>query len=417
MARRQILDLPVSIRDQIYTELLVPPVVQVDKETITQECPSINVLYTNRQIYAESSNILYASNLFTIITTNSPDLFNKLPRARTPLIEIKHPSRIAQTHRFAMMAEFLDLDTQIPSKSTPIFVASSQALPYLARGLRESVVVRFEVRNTFRYTVSRASKLLFGRFLAAERVPKFQAVQIDGPVDDEYRMAMNRDCVTTFNIACRLFHLGLIAYKDRVQFRMRVEHEGEDGHGVEEDIPEAQVTEIPKLLLRFIDIFWVCHDYRFLELGHSCNITGRAWFLMASELYCTLAQGYVMAAKRSPSIASICYRKARCAAEEGIVYLSQKVRSLDSPPTETDPEEWREAFKKAQVALSIKAANVSLALGDDDSARAYVLDALLLDPGKNYQAHAQLPDQGWLEDLSLEGHCSTAAVLWRKPAA
>ncbi|KAF2740277.1 hypothetical protein EJ04DRAFT_572556 [Polyplosphaeria fusca] len=106
------LDLPILVREQIYLELLVPPIIEED-QAIKQETPCTNILYANRQIYAESSHIFYSKNLFTVVCCNYPNLIKGRHRKEVPVAyNIISPVKIAQCKRFAMTLEFLCMKRQ-----------------------------------------------------------------------------------------------------------------------------------------------------------------------------------------------------------------------------------------------------------------------------------------------------------------
>lgn len=108
MARIQFLNLPELVRDQIYTELLVPSVAKLDNGNATQELPYVNILHTNRKIYTEASDVFYSQKLPVIVSANGPTFLREGTIKDTPkLSETKDESKIAACKRFAMTIELL----------------------------------------------------------------------------------------------------------------------------------------------------------------------------------------------------------------------------------------------------------------------------------------------------------------------
>jgi hypothetical protein len=425
MTYLRFLDFPVTVRDQIYTELLVPPVFQVDEHHITQGPPSTNIIYTNKQIYAESSDVFYSKNLFTVICTNSPQLLCEQPRSKMPIFaEPKDPLKVAQCHRFAMTMELLGIDQETSSKSIPAFVISARALPFFATALigefqfhsgigNGFCVVRMKIENTFRYSTSRFSTLTFGRLLTAEVFPKFNCLRIEGNILDEHRRAMLCNFLNELEYACAFFGLAVDAFRHRVWFRMRNEDRENPNEGIKVEIPDAQTCELPRLLLRMYDIFWDCHDYRVRELEHECTTGTRYQFIRMADMYNTLIQGYVLAAKRHPELPERvvdAYTKALHAAEEGIAYLNREDRLMDSKILTTEADLLK--VNSAKTLLSLKAAKACSKLGNEKAAGNYIEDAAIYSPDMFPTAADRLLKLHW-KLWPTEPLVTTRPILWR----
>ncbi|KAF2710124.1 hypothetical protein K504DRAFT_252064 [Pleomassaria siparia CBS 279.74] len=379
------LDLPVTVRDQIYTELLVPPIIRIDHDHVTQERLSVEILHVNKQIYAESSDVLYAKNLLIVISANSPALLDELTRDKTPIIsEPKDPRKIVQCHRFAMNFELVGIGCQLCATSTPMFVISAKALPLFATALIGEYKFRpgigmglaqgqITVKNTFRYTTERFSDLTFGRLLEAEEFPQFNCLRVVGAILDEHRRALARDFVDDSEHACGIFALGMDSYRHRVWFGMRNEDRTTPNEGFELSISEHQTHELPRLMIRQYDMFWDCHNYRVRELGHVCTMETRYQFTRMAEMYNTLIEGYILAAKRDPDQAVTAYTQALRAAEEGITYLNRDDRFAEFYKKD-EPVEGDNMVKvqAAKTMLSLKASKACSKLGDKTSAVKYV---------------------------------------------
>ncbi|KAF2182035.1 hypothetical protein K469DRAFT_252649 [Zopfia rhizophila CBS 207.26] len=412
------LDFPVTIRDQIYAELLVPPVTKADNQTYTKEPLSTSILYTNKQIYAEASDILYTKNLFVVIMTNDPETFATLHRGHIPtIVQVKNSSKIAQCQRFAMTMEFLLSSHKLPSISTTFAVIPAWSLPHFASVLamkNASWTAHFKVENCFRYTPSRISELLFGRFLSAEMLPKFAALSIGSPVDERYRNDMIRDCVNVNENSCTIIFMSIRACLDRVQFRMLHDDDSLD-QGIRKEIPEAQIPEVPTLMLRLLDIFWDCHFRRARSLGHQCSVDVPYLFDEASCAYSLLAQAHCFAAARSSLKDINAYLEARRAAEAGIMYLKQRDPFEDAEYVpDDDANKKREHVNKAKARLSLRASEACIGLRDRVSATEYILDASKYNPDMKPTAREQiihLGDYKWPENP--QG--AKVAILWGMP--
>lgn len=109
------LGLPVTVRNRIYTDLLVPE--SVPNAKIFHKPVNINILFTNRQIHAESSNIFYSQNLFTLIETNDPGLVFDLPEDHVTIFA-RNPVNIDSCKRIAMTVEMYLFDNKLSGTSS-----------------------------------------------------------------------------------------------------------------------------------------------------------------------------------------------------------------------------------------------------------------------------------------------------------
>jgi hypothetical protein len=108
------LDLPLTVRNQIYTNLLVPELI-LDLKICWET--SIDILFTNRQIYEESSDIFYSKNLFVIIETNDADLIAEIPNENVSIFA-KSPATVSNCKRMAMRVEMYMFDNSLPATSS-----------------------------------------------------------------------------------------------------------------------------------------------------------------------------------------------------------------------------------------------------------------------------------------------------------
>ncbi|KAF2796018.1 hypothetical protein K505DRAFT_359699 [Melanomma pulvis-pyrius CBS 109.77] len=423
MVYLRFLDFPVSIRDQIYAELLVPHIIKVDEFNVTQSLLFTDILYTNKQIYTESSDVLYTRNLLIVISTNSKTLLAEQTRNKTPIFSVpKNPSTVTQCHRFAMTIELIGIDDEATENGTPAFVISAKALPCFATSLigkytfRSGVgygiaAVRMKVENTFRYSTARFSNLTFGRLLSAEHLPKFNCLRIEGQILEEHHHAMARDYLNESEHSCGFFGLGLDAYRHRVWFRMRNEDREAHNQGIKLETPDSQIHRLPRLLLRFFDIFWDCHNYRVHELGHNCSMDACYQFARMADMYNTLVQGYVLAAKRHPERATNSYTQALHAAEEGIMYLNRDDRFVRSKADTTEAAILK--VNSAKTLLSLKAAKACSKLGDEKAARKYIEDAAIYSPIMFPAVMDRLAKLFW-KTWPAEPLVTTTPILWNK---
>jgi hypothetical protein len=418
------LDFPVTVRDQIYAELLVPPIVEVDEDHVTQLPPSINILYINKQIYAESSDVLYAKNLFTVISTNCPQLLCEPLRSKTPVFaEPKDTYKTAQCHRFAMTIEILGMHSEVATESVPAIVISAQALPFFATALIGKVeippsarnglyVARMKTENSFRYSTSRFSNLTFGRLLTAKKYPIFNCLLIEGDISDEHRRAMSRSLLSEPDIACRLFGLSVDSLRHRIWSWMRRNASGDSNAEIKRQLPYSHPHELLRVLLNMYDMFWGCHEYMVRELSHDCIMPTTHQFTRMANMYNTLIQGYVFDAKCHPEYLErviYAYTKALRTAEEGIAYLNRDDRLIYPALTDTKGVL---KINQAKTALSLKAAKACRKLGDKEAAKIYIKDAALYSPSMSPSAADRLfklDEKSW----PAEPLITIKPVLWR----
>lgn len=393
MATFRFLDLPTSIRDQIYEELLVPPVIKHGDGCISQDAACTNILYATRQIYVEASDAFYSKNLFTMICRNggeSYEVLDDLDRDKLRILyDVKDASKIAQCKRFAMSMEIITISQLCKATSTPLYVVSAAALPYFASGIigeykfvTGTGTVRMKIENIFRYTTLKFSELVFGGFLSAERLPIFLTLQIEGPIEPSYKRSMMQNCVQQKaygkeELGCASYEMGIRCYRDRVWFRMRMERE--KGSGMHKEIPEPQIHELPRLMLRMYDIFWDYHKYREREFGHTCG-TAHCIFNAIGDTFTVLVHGYFLAADRDPEKGADNHIQALRAAEDGLKYLNRDDRLMfprafvGAFATVEETENAIRAVNSRKATLSRKAAEACAKLGYPMEAEQYMAD-------------------------------------------
>jgi hypothetical protein len=418
MAHLRFLDFPITIRQQIYTELLIPIFDRDAEGKFAHDITNTSILFVNRQIYAESSDVFYAQNLFAVISSNTDENVAEITREKTPIfVYVENPSKVAQCPRFAMSMEIFNLTQKAPVRSTPKYVITAQMLPLFLTALigecrfvsSNGQVAQIQTHETFRYTIPKFSELVFGRLLSANRFPKFCALRIEGSIQPSHQRALMEKCTMIEDHACAYFTLALLCYKNRVRYRMACENEP-DSKGIKEEIPEHQILALPKLMLRMSDIFMDCHLYHIREFEHPCESGQESLFLGVMDLYNLLVLGYLLAAKRDPKRASDTYLAARQAIEIGISYLNR-----DDSFVFHNVENARSArsFRNAKAKVSLNASKICKKLGDRQAAVAYMNDA------GDYIGMCSVRDKllkmTWYNwpDLPPESHLIRPAVLWR----
>ncbi|KAF2122884.1 hypothetical protein BDV96DRAFT_593366 [Lophiotrema nucula] len=415
--RLHFLDLPELVRNQIYNELLVPPIYESNGK-FKQDRPFIDILYTNKQIYAESSDILYSQNLFTIISANLFDDFGDVDRAKIPIIlDVKDPDKIKRCARFAMELEFLT-HTSVDAKAegTPMIVISARALPHFASGIVQkyrfhshgSGMLLVKTNNSFRYTDERLSELLLGRFLQAPQLPKFWCIQFEGPVSENHRYEVMQKCISTERLVCAGYYSILYSMSGYTVGRS--------------DYTFAQQLEFARRHIRMQDIFWESHVYQARRgLGHRCGSAKPAYlFHWIFHLYSELVELYEGEAKRRPQFAWLAHLGARRAAEEGILYLNRPDRLLDAEvlaqPMAIDREKGSDLVNAAKILLSLQAAEACVELGDSVAAGDYLEDAQKLKTKskkeKREEIAKRINEKMKARDWSVRTTLMTKAILW-----
>ncbi|KAF1962279.1 hypothetical protein CC80DRAFT_542596 [Byssothecium circinans] len=422
MAHLRFLDFPLTIRQQIYTELVVSPFSRDAGGSFAYEDTTTGIFYVNRQIHAESTDLFYSKNLFVVIRSNSTENLAEITPKKTPLfLEVRNPSRIAQCSWFAASIEILGIKQLMPVQSTPCHVITAETLPLFASALigkyhdtNGGGVVQIQTHEMFRYTAPRFSELIFGRLLSADRLPKFSALRIEGAIQPDHRRQLMQRCINSQDHACGYFFFGLRCFRDRVWYRMSMEYKP-DSAGIKSEIPEQQIHELPRLMLRMVDIFWVSHDYQIRELDHPCLIQQVSLFNTAVDLYEILVLGYLLAAKRHPERASEAYIEARKAAENGISYLNKDSRIIHSSSVEDADIEYDtsnvDLLQCAKARLSLKAAKVCKKMGDRKAAASYIEDAGIYDV--QFNAGEKLLTLEWEDLPELPPESRRPAVLWK----
>ncbi|ORY07008.1 hypothetical protein BCR34DRAFT_29501 [Clohesyomyces aquaticus] len=420
------LSLPSSIRNQIYQELLVHPVLP-DDGSLVKEHLTTSILYTNKQIYAESSYIFYSRNLFTVVLVQSPsEETPRLPSESCPAIT--NLATIARCRRFAMKVDIYGMErlyggftaafVLLPHEISQFIHQCNHKLDMEPALVREPLIIRFRVLDTFRYTVPRASELLFAPILNAEPPIKFKALEIVGPIAEECKISLHRGCVHPYEDP-NAFHSLYWNYRyffcrEIFEMMFKFTQPRTNGSCSWMVAPPYWFLKHSEDWLKSLDIFRSCHQYR-VRHCHKRAIDPNALFGLVSDIYCLQCQYFLIAAKSCH--ASFFHREARRAVEAGITYLNNETWISETTPIGFgSPEEFRGEIEKAKVALSLTAANTCLELGDIDSARAYIRDAYCRSPklrSPDYQWIFGAPVHYWIEGTSPE---ETSAILWTTPS-
>ena len=420
MSHLPFLDFPLTIRQQIYAELLISPFHQDAKGNYSHAPFATNILHVNRKIYSESSELFYGKNLFVVIRSNSEENLVEITAKKTPIF-LDAPSRVAQCTRFAASIEILGIKQLRPAQSAPLYIITAAALPLFASAMVGDVqysngggVVQIQTHEKFRYTDARFSELLFGQLLSANRLPRFDALRIEGTIQPDHHRSLMERCISNQYHACGFFSLGMRCFRDRVWFRMYMENKPNSA-GIKNEIPEHQIHELPRLILRMTDIFWSSHEYQMRELDHPCSKQQVHLFDSAVDSYDALILSYLLAAQRHPDRASEAYMEARKAAESGISYLNRDDRIIyDSNIGATDmgnDTKRVQLLQRAKARLSLKAAKVCRKMGDRKAAASYIKDAGRQDPMSN--AREKLLTLGWGDWPQMTPQSRHPPVLWK----
>ncbi|OAG09404.1 uncharacterized protein CC84DRAFT_1212843 [Paraphaeosphaeria sporulosa] len=393
MSPKSFLVLPVTIRERIYTELLVPPPSHGGEYLFRPSDVATSILYVNRQVYAESSDILYSKNMFMIVRSNN-DLFGHLSlkppiRIHFPGLEFvdKH-TQIVPHRRFAMSMEFLSIGWkpgQVPWSLRNNFVITAQALPNfmidLAAALSRATQIsvgQLQIHNIFRYSELRFAELVFGPVLSMQRLPPLKALSIRGPLPQEHRQK---------------FLAKLLQHQDRIwydfsaaygQCRSCIRDNMYPGR-VHSDLQMQWNIANSRYLLSALDIVWDFHEYTGFQ--HDKYYAKITLFQCVADLYTQLVLAHLIEAKRNPDQAIPNYLAARRSAEEGISYLSRGDHQIDRGTFEMFPSDIREENLNlaghAKAKLSLKAMKACIKLDDGTGAKFYLQNAHKQDSSVN----------------------------------
>lgn len=415
------LDLPATIRMQIYTELLTPRASPRKRYVFQPEDIATSILYTNRQIYAESSDVFYSRNLFVVIKTDSHTLAH-MSKLRIgsyfPSVGADRLSRVALPGRFAMSVELLSIGWQSgrkPRLVQPVFVITAEAMRYFMKHLLRAIekakrvfISRFELHNTFRYTSLRCAELLFGSVTSLHCLPALKALIIGGPVHQNYRQRLMAKILHDQDRIWFDFAGAYALSKLYIQHRMLPQN-------VYSDLAMRKNFEDLRYLLQALKIVWDFHNTTaFQHIKHYAKAT---LFQCVAELYSQLALAHLIEAKRHPEQAYGSYSAARHAAENGIVYLTSDYRLIDQTTFDTFPasikEENMNLIGRAKATLSLKASKACVKLGDKPAARAYIFNAHRQDRNMSPSVHELCLKLEWkhLPDSS-EADVGWKPVLW-----
>ncbi|PVH91789.1 hypothetical protein DM02DRAFT_734036 [Periconia macrospinosa] len=456
MSSLHFLDLPLSIRHQIYAELLVPSFTKDSEERYAYKEATTSILYVNRQIYAESSAIFYARNLFVVICSNSSQAFSGLTPEKTPIFaRVKNRSSITQCPRFALSVELRSIKTlSLVQSTSPAYVITSEALPLFFPALVGPTEYP-DNRNFGNFTTTGAialfQTLTFGRLAALTNYPCFSALRIQSnSIAPAHRSAMMRWCDTSrwpFDSVYWPFAIDRLIGSLHLDetFNMLMD-------SPRKPCSEGEIGAVFDQLLETIDIYWECSGDRFQSQLHleqycygeedSAATTRRLYSKLYSNvlnLCNTLVREVFAIAKRHPYRANACYTEARRIAESGIQYLNRDERAMGWLPYHSqrdgkkvgvidqdqghrwhnDCEEENE-FSEANTMLSLKAARVCKKLGDFIAAKEYLEDAraschlsgIVAEQEESLRDAITLYENGvWRGKEPLK---TTEAVLWKR---
>lgn len=204
MASASFLSIPITIREQIFDELLTAPAVRFVVSSICR------VLLVNRQLYHEVIGFL-GSKLLILIQTNDAFLLRCiLQSASFPIIsQLKLRPDMAHkdttTAPIAMKIEFHVYETHERGlASYPIFLIPASSLrdfQHIILGLRiwEDWSMRgslsFRIVNTFTYTRLKAEELLIGPWLDFIRPVKLAGIETDTSISEALTIRLRKSLV------------------------------------------------------------------------------------------------------------------------------------------------------------------------------------------------------------------------------
>jgi hypothetical protein len=422
------LDLTVTVREQIYAELLVCPAAYKGQYLFRPDHVSTGILYTNRQIYTESSHIFYSKNLFIAVESDY-DIFRGLSVKPPTWIRflacrtVDKISKSASHGRFALSMDLLSLleaGRRFPQElaiGRAAFVITAQALRYIMDDLVAALgrptgvsIFTFQIYNTFRYSALRFAELVFEPVLAMQRLPAFKALGIRGPLHPDYHQRL---------MSKLLHHQDRIWYDFAGMFashRSRIQHNMLP-HQVDTDVEMQWNLADLRSLLRALDIVWDFHAS--VGFKHNEHYAQASLFQSVADLYGMLVLAHLIEAKRHPDQALSSYLIARQVAEEGIAYLTRDDRKVDQGTFETFPstikEENMTLTGRAKAMLSLKASKVCIKLGDKTTASHYITDAHRQDANmspSSFELHLKLRWKNLPELNELSDECMGRPVLW-----
>lgn len=384
MSPKSFLDLPVTIREQIYTELLVPPAAQEGDYLFHPSDVATSILYTSRQVYTESSDIFYSKNLFMVVRSDY-NLFGLLSlkpptRVHFPRLTTDKRSRIAPHGRFAMSMELLSIGWRLgqePWFLQATFVITAQALRYfmddLASALSRATQVsigQLQIHNIFRYSKLRFAELVFGSVMSMQHLPALKALSVLGGLHQDYHQRLTAKLLHDQDRIWYDFAGAYASYRSRIRDNML------PGRVKSDQEMQWNIANL-RYLLQALDIVWDFHATTgFQHNEHYANVT---LFQCVADLYSKLVLAHLCEAKRHPDQSVSSYLAARRAAEEGILYLTSDYRLIDRRTFESFPsnikEEHMNFIGRAKATLSLKALKACIKLGDKAAARFYITDA------------------------------------------
>jgi hypothetical protein len=218
-------DLPADVREQIYAELLIVPAIEdfddakdveillssqgqfdpLKHPTESRGHVSTGIMYTNRQLHAESSYFFHRKNLFTCVHLNNH--YSRLQRAS--FVELIHHRCFAvfetaediPDEQFAMSLQIATFGQKWDGmhRKQIAFVFPAQALPFLFKYLSinghiqlELTVAKFNIYNTYRYSLSRFVEHSFGAIQGVDYFPACITASMHETIRCQPRGTMDR---------------------------------------------------------------------------------------------------------------------------------------------------------------------------------------------------------------------------------
>lgn len=277
MSHFRFLDLPYTIREQIYQELLTRseykrPSLRIGTSIKNQRNA---ILRTNRQIYEESRPILYTCNLFVLVeSNNNPLLKAVLQQYQHKFLKNEAVQSSVFEDKIAMTLSIFFFSPGCSSGTVrPRLLFPRSCLPYFFYKLRQPTCQAFttaasltlKINNRFHYTQDRIAELMLKPFKETEPL-NFLAVMVDDSIASHHT-ELRRKCVGSFPVDHLLSHFEYIETN------------------YEQPQQRWQVT------ISYCRLLWACHERLFRMIPGRDHIhslwcrTARAYYRLSLE-YC-----------------------------------------------------------------------------------------------------------------------------------
>ncbi|KAH7359612.1 hypothetical protein BKA66DRAFT_472460 [Pyrenochaeta sp. MPI-SDFR-AT-0127] len=380
------LSIPITLREQIYDELLTA------RAVTSLVSPICAILLLNRQVYHEVNDYL-ASKLLILIQTNDPlfirSVLGDAARCSFPIIsQLKLRPDIAHKDvskaPIAMKVQFHMYRTHERGlASYPVFLIPASSLRILLDDILASprwmdwtmqASISFQISNTFTYTQLRAEELLIGPWLEWIRPVKFLGVETDASISR----------ALTHRLKGRL--VGQHIAEELVRKFESLRHAAlEKAHGEEWDLASERYS----MASRYATLLWECHLACLRDASEKTLETDLILLLwaMVTEDGANHIQCFINAASDGRPNANLptgCavnnanLMQARQIGEE-IIRIQSNRPSFGSEEMFND-ETAQVIVRKGKAVVCYRLHVVCRALGDLDAAVGYLRDAYMYEP-------------------------------------